>query len=481
MKKYFYFSLFLFVMLSIWAADSAATAHAARVTGAFIDLQVEPFQQDLWTRIQWQDASGSWHDIEGWQGAFNPNQRVLWYVGEAHLGDGPFRWLVFENQQGDLLAMSQPFTLPSRGGEVLRVVVTLPSAVATTHTNVPARVPPVVATAVLPPTPCGNPHPPDPNTLLLLLFDNTYEGAQGETGSPTGTTFTTGKYGQGVAFNATDTLTYATADNLTLEQGAIEFWLRPNWDGNDGKGYVFFEVGDDWFNRLRIMKDEANNLRFMSWDSDTEYGVATNIAHWQAGDWHHVAASWAGTQLTLFVDCEAKDSTDTAYLPEGIADTIYIGSSSVDALWADAVMDELRITSVPFHEANWIINPNNSHAYRMILCGSWQQCESAAADQGAYLVAINNELEQMWLLDTFGGAVWFWIGFTDQESEGDWRWSNGEAVTYTNWDAGEPNNAWECGEDYGVLNYEEAGQWNDLGPCLPEWEFVTWAVIEKSP
>jgi len=43
-----------------------------------------------------------------------------------------------------------------------------------------------------------------------------------------------------------------------------------------------------------------------------------------------------------------------------------------------------------------------------------------------------------------------WIGFTDQASEGTWEWISGEAVTYTNWASGEPNDA--NGEDYAVMN-----------------------------
>jgi hypothetical protein len=96
-----------------------------RLTGAFIELQAEPLRPGLWTRLQWQDAEDGWHDVEGWQGSFNPDQRVLWWVGEERLGEGPFRWLVYESQAGDLLAVSQPFSLPSRGGEVLHVEVSL--------------------------------------------------------------------------------------------------------------------------------------------------------------------------------------------------------------------------------------------------------------------------------------------------------------------------------------------------------------------
>ena len=97
-----------------------------RLTGAFIELQAEPLRPGLWTRMQWQDAEGGWHNIEGWQGSFNEEQRVSWWVGEEHLGEGPFRWLVYESQEGDLLVVSESFSLPSRGGEVLQVAVSLP-------------------------------------------------------------------------------------------------------------------------------------------------------------------------------------------------------------------------------------------------------------------------------------------------------------------------------------------------------------------
>ncbi|MBK8899668.1 MAG: discoidin domain-containing protein [Anaerolineaceae bacterium] len=118
-------------------ADSEVTVELLypALAGAFIALEAEPLQPGLWTRIQWKDAFGDWHDIEGWQGAFNPDQRVLWYVGEEMLGDGPFRWLVFASQAGSLLAVSPPFHLPSHNGEVMRVAVSLPLRI----TNTPFR------------------------------------------------------------------------------------------------------------------------------------------------------------------------------------------------------------------------------------------------------------------------------------------------------------------------------------------------------
>lgn len=122
-----------------------------------------------------------------------------------------------------------------------------------------------------------NNFPPAP-PLLRLAFEDSFTGADGEPGVADGPTFVPGHSGLGALFDDSDTVTYGTDGNISWEQGAIEFWLMPLWRGSDGASYVFFEVGDTWFNRMRIMKDGANNFRFMIWSPDREYGVAYNVA-----------------------------------------------------------------------------------------------------------------------------------------------------------------------------------------------------------
>jgi sugar lactone lactonase YvrE len=191
------------------------------------------------------------------------------------------------------------------------------------------------------------PYEVDEQTLLLLHLDGSYDGAQGQTGTANGTEFVDGRYAQGVLIDEADTLTYATAGNLNRTQGAIEFWLKPAWPGNDLESYTFFEVGDQWFNRLRMMKDGANNLRFMVWDSATEYGVAYNVGHWQAGEWHHVAATWQDTTIALYADGILVGREENAHPPDYLSSLMYIGSAVWQGQQANAVIDELRISNTP--------------------------------------------------------------------------------------------------------------------------------------
>ena len=53
-----------------------------------------------------------------------------------------------------------------------------------------------------------------------------------------------------------------------------------------------------------------------------------------------------------------------------------------------------------------------------------------------------------------------WIGFNDEASEGTFVWSSGEAVAFTNWNAGEPNNSGGL-EDYAEMLGSNS-KWNDL-------------------
>lgn len=191
------------------------------------------------------------------------------------------------------------------------------------------------------------PYEDDPHTLLLLHFDGSYEGTQGEIGYANPEHFGNGRYGQGAVILTDHLLTYPSAGNINRPAGAIEFWIRPEWDGDDGENYTFLEVGYTWFNRIRIMKDGANNLRFMIWSHDREYDIGTSVADWRAGDWHHVAATWSGSDSALFVDGQPRASRHDLVPPDFLAAELFIGSNSQATQAAQATFDELRISDRP--------------------------------------------------------------------------------------------------------------------------------------
>ena len=66
-----------------------------------------------------------------------------------------------------------------------------------------------------------------------------------------------------------------------------------------------------------------------------------------------------------------------------------------------------------------MVRPENSHAYKRIRCADWEDAQTQAAAERAYLVTINDETEQKWLQAVFGGQP-SWIGLNDIAEEGQW-------------------------------------------------------------
>jgi len=124
-----------------------------------------------------------------------------------------------------------------------------------------------------------------------------------------------------------------------------------------------------------------------------------------------------------------------------------------------------------------VTNPANGHKYYLVGGGDWNQIESWAVELfGGHLVTINNATEQAWLESVFGTDTLFWIGMNDVNMEGIWEWVSGQAVTYTNWAPGEPNDYLGI-EDYAVMNWD-SGKWNDAWIGSP---FITVGIVEVTP
>lgn len=91
------------------------------------------------------------------------------------------------------------------------------------------------------------------------------------------------------------------------------------------------------------------------------------------------------------------------------------------------------------------------------------------------------------LCDAIGLNSGYWLGGYQPENslepEGDWRWVTGEPWGYTNWKAGEPNDAGTFGvEDHlgfvGASGHALLGQWNDVYRGLNPDRFWSSYVVE---
>ena len=111
-----------------------------------------------------------------------------------------------------------------------------------------------------------------------------------------------------------------------------------------------------------------------------------------------------------------------------------------------AILANAAILAGPF------VYPVSGHRYYLLTSNKWIDSQSEAITLGGNLVTINNLAENQWVFDTFGplaeaqrpatdDSPSLWIGLSDAALEGTFSWISGEAVLFTYWDVGQPNNS----------------------------------------
>ena len=195
----------------------------------------------------------------------------------------------------------------------------------------------------------AQPHEPDEHTLLLLHFDGDLLGVDSEQPEvASGLTFEEGVFSEGVRIDDVDQLDYSTTGEFLPAEGTIELWFQPTWNGSNGLDQCFLHIADGIPDPMLVLKDGADNLRFLMGADDSEAYQAANLSGIQAGEWHHLAITWTipGSMRTyvdgvevIAHDSAAQDLIDP--LPPGLSIGHRFSSCHVDA-----VVDELRVSDI---------------------------------------------------------------------------------------------------------------------------------------
>ena len=132
------------------------------------------------------------------------------------------------------------------------------------------------------------------------------------------------------------------------------------------------------------------------------------------------------------------------------------------------------------------INPSNNNTYYLLSEGSWTDSAEAARGLGGFLVTVDDDAENDWLFDTFASfdnqTRHLWIGLSDADDEGNFRWHDGTPFFYRSWGEGQPGQGGD--EDYVHITGTnmgniQPGDWNDLDDD-PQY-FPVYGVVEVGP
>jgi hypothetical protein len=124
-------------------------------------------------------------------------------------------------------------------------------------------------------------------------------------------------------------------------------------------------------------------------------------------------------------------------------------------------------------------NADNGHYYQRITNSNlftWDEANTTATSMGGYLATVTSAGENSFVVNNgFSGFSAYnniygqlYLGATDRETEGVWKWVTGETWSFTNWHSGEPNNAGGANQDYLAMvhtshyfNYGFQNDWDD--------------------
>ncbi|XP_074013154.1 macrophage mannose receptor 1-like [Numenius arquata] len=108
---------------------------------------------------------------------------------------------------------------------------------------------------------------------------------------------------------------------------------------------------------------------------------------------------------------------------------------------------------------------------------TFSEAKKTCERSSGYLTSIGDRYEEAYLTSLIGLSPekYFWIGLSDTEEQGMFKWVTGEAVFYTNWNAAMPGNEAGC---VALRTGNEAGLW-DVQNCEVKAKFLCKKLAEK--
>ncbi|XP_074721575.1 macrophage mannose receptor 1-like [Strix uralensis] len=112
---------------------------------------------------------------------------------------------------------------------------------------------------------------------------------------------------------------------------------------------------------------------------------------------------------------------------------------------------------------------------------TFSEANTTCEEEKGYLATVENRYEQAYLISLVGlrPEKYFWLGLSDVEDQGTFRWANGEVVSFTHWGAAMPGSNPGC---VAMRTGTAAGLW-DVLDCETKQKYICkqWAKSATAP
>jgi hypothetical protein len=125
----------------------------------------------------------------------------------------------------------------------------------------------------------------------------------------------------------------------------VEFWLRPGQPGNAPQERALLEISGDGY-LLQIGQVQDGVYLWVTDFVSHEVSAWGDSWSWQAGEWHHIAATWEAHRLSLYLDGRlAGDAAMRHPITTTAPVSLSLGGTISGEYPAEAAFDELRLSS----------------------------------------------------------------------------------------------------------------------------------------
>ncbi len=195
------------------------------------------------------------------------------------------------------------------------------------------------------------PPPPLPQLVAAYGFEETSgTGVTDSSGNGNGGTIagaartTSGRFGRAVSFDGVnDWITVQDSGTLDLyDRMTVEAWVRPDTTGEWGTA-VLKEADDDLAYALYAGATSGQPRGQVRTTSDAR---ATGPSVLPAGEWSHLATTWDGTTVRLYVNgTQVATAAASGTIPAS-SGPLRLGGNDLWDEWFDGTIDEVRVYSV---------------------------------------------------------------------------------------------------------------------------------------